>query len=219
MLALTLLWVFIAVFPVGEWALMPLENRYAKADLPAKVDGIVLLTGDESPLRSDTRGQPLAGQASSRYLHLAALARRYPKARIVVTGDTAPYYKSSVTTHSIAAQILAAVGVDPARVTFEKDALTTYDNARLTARLAKPKKDEVWLLVTSAWHMPRSVLCFERQGMDVVPAPTDYLTADHTHFRPYFDLSKQLGLLRTALHEYYGLLGYWLTGRIERLWP
>lgn len=213
-----ILFVIGMLFPIGEWALMPLEDRYANVALPEKIDGIIMLTGDENPGRSEARGQPIGGAASARYIRLAALARHYPKARVVIAGNTAPYYKSKVTTQTVAKQILAAAGIDLQRVTFEEQSLTTYENARLTAKMLKGGKNEDWLLLTSAAHMPRSVLCFEKQNMKVIPAQTDYQTSGHTHFGFHPDLSKQLALLRTAAHEYYGLIGYWLTGRIERVW-
>lgn len=216
---LAILFVLFAALPVGEWALAPLEDRFAHVGLPDKIDGIVFLTGDENPGRSEARGQPVAGYASARYIRLAHLARRYPHAPIIVTGDTAPNYKSKITTQTVAKEIMAATGIDLARVTFEDKALTTFDNARYTARLVRPDKNDTWLLVTSAWHMPRSVLCFEHQNMKVIPAPTDYMTSGHTHLGLHLDLSRQFMLLRIAAHEYYGLVGYWLSGMIERPWP
>lgn len=215
---LAILLIFMMLFPVGEWALRPLEDRYARIPLPEKADGIILLTGDENPGRSEARGQPTGGAASSRYIRLAALARQYPKARIIVSGNTAPNYKSKVTTQTVARQIMTATGIDMQRVTFEEDSLTTYENARLTARKLRGAKDETWLLLTSAAHMPRAVLCFEKQNVNVIPAPTDFQTSGHAHWGLHPDLTKQLAQLHTATHEYYGLLGYWLSGRIERLW-
>lgn len=209
-----------AAFPVGEWGLMPLENRFAATPLPEKIDGIIMLTGDENPSRSEGRGQPLAGEyASARYIRLAALARHYPKARIVIVGDTAPNFKSKTTTQSLAREIIADMGIDASRVSFEKESRTTDENAALTVRMLKAEKSENWLLLTSAYHMPRSVLCFEHYGMKVAPAQTGYLTASHVHWGFNLDLTKQFGLLRLAAHEYYGLIGYRLTGKTGSFWP
>jgi uncharacterized SAM-binding protein YcdF (DUF218 family) len=61
-------------------------------------------------------------------------------------------------------------------MTFEANSRDTWENAVFTRDLVKPKPGETWLLVTSAWHMPRSVGIFRRLGFDVIPYPVAYRT-------------------------------------------
>ena len=78
----------IAIFPVGEWALTPLENRFADAALPDQVDGIIVIGGDEQTEISEKRGVPTALDSMRRYVVFTELARRYPDARLVFSGGS-----------------------------------------------------------------------------------------------------------------------------------
>ena len=209
----------LAVLPVGKWALVPLENRYANVSLPDKIDGIILLTGDENATVSEARRLPIAGYATQRYVHVARLAKRYPDAKIIVVGDTRPSYPSgTVTTKMIAQSVLKSIGVPENRVVFEEQSRNTHENAMLATRLINSGSGKSWVLVTSAFHMPRSVLSFMKSGMQVVPSPSDYYTEGEIRFSLYTHMSQNLQYLNVAAHEYYGLLAYRLMGRIDRLW-
>ncbi len=221
-LVLASLFLALAAIPLGQWALRPLENRYASVDLPAKVDGIILLTGDESPTLSEARKMPLAGYAAQRHVFLARLAKKYPKARLVVVGNTWPFREDSadgrMTTRQVVQDILEGIGVPRQRVEFESRSRTTKENALFAKDFIKPKNGENWILLTSAFHMPRAVLCFEKAGMKVVPVPADYLTYPERLGPHRLDAANQIRFLNVAVHEYIGLLSYWLAGWIERPW-
>ena len=83
----------------------------------------------------------------------------------------------------------------------------------------KPQPGEVWLLVTSARHMPRSVGVFRQEGWTVVPYPADYVTPRRIGFTLGFDVAGGLGALDAAGYEWIGLVYYRLTGRIGMLFP
>ena len=78
---------------------------------------------------------------------------------------------------------------------------------------------ERWLLVTSAQHMPRAVGCFRRVGFPVEAYPVDWHT--FPRWQPRFSLQFGAGLALTdaVVHEWEGLLAYWLTGRTSALFP
>ena len=71
-----------------------------------------------------------------------------------------------------------------------------------------PQPGETWLLVTSGWHMPRSVGIFRRQGWNVIPYPVDYLTDGRKVAIKDPDFDDGLGLLNLGLHEWIGLVAY-----------
>ena len=215
---LALLFLLCAVLPVGEWALMPLENKFP-TKLPKRVDGILLLTGDENPTLSEARGVPVVGYSAQRYIYAARLAQRYPKAKIVVVGTTVPLFPSrKVKTRQISAEALKNIGIKRSRIIFEEESRTTHENAALAAKLIKPKKKETWILLTSAFHLPRAKLCFDYEKWKTIPVATDYLTRPKLFFEPSFNFSYQLRLLKTAAHEYVGLASYWLAGWIDKPW-
>lgn len=209
----------LTLVPLGQWSMLPLENRYPNPDLPAKVDGILVLTGDESPFLSEARGIPIAGNAGQRHMYLARLAKRYPKARLVVVGNTGAFHDSAkFSTQSIVKELHDGIGIPRDRVEFEAHSRTTHENAVMAKAFVKPQEGQTWLLLTSAFHMPRSVLCFEKEGWKVVPVPTDYFTYPKPQKPHSLQLAHQIRLLSMAAHEYVGLISYWFAGWIETPW-
>ena len=103
-----------------------------------------------------------------------------------------------------------SVGVPAQRMQFEGSSRTTYENASYTARLPGVDKTRPWLLVTSAWHMPRALAVFNAAGWNVSPYPVDYRTGTQT---PWFEYSLAQSTLRwqLALHEWVGWLAYRLS--------
>jgi len=219
LLGLSVALVLIAVFPVGYWALGPLENRYS-VRYPTHVEGIVMLTGDENAPLSEERGEPIAGYAAQRHLAVARLARRYPEAKIIISGDPTPFFKSRHTSiQTLVADNLQAAGVAPQRIFYETKSRTTHENAVESKALAGSTRDQTWLLVTSAYHMPRAMLCFENEGWQIFALPSDYFVSPHPE-RPYvLDLGHQARYLGIAMHEYIGLVWYRMAGWTGSLWP
>ena len=209
----------LAVLPVGEWALTPLENRFAQA-LPDSVAGIIVLGGDEQTDITQARGVPTALDSLRRYLVFGALARRYPEARLMFSGGS-PYIRPGAPGQDseIARALLSAIGMSADNIVFETESRNTYENAVFSAALAHPDPAEKWVVVTSAWHMPRAIGCFRKAGWNVVAAPAGYFTTGtYPVFFP-FRFDEQLHLLTMAAHEYVGLVSYWLMGRTSALWP
>jgi uncharacterized SAM-binding protein YcdF (DUF218 family) len=215
---------FIALFmitflPISAWALLPLENACPPL-IPDHVDGIILLGGDEEARISALRHQPVVLSSAQRYLRFAALARQYPDAKLVFTGGSGliipeKYQKEA----DVAREALDALGVNTNTMTFENQSRTTYENAVETAAIIHPDPQQNWLLVTNPRHMPRSMLVFQKAGWRVYPAPAGYLTDGRYLTLTHIGLAEHLLELADALHEYYGLLAYRLTGRTSRFWP
>jgi uncharacterized SAM-binding protein YcdF (DUF218 family) len=96
----------------------------------------------------------------------------------------------------------------------------TYENALFTARILDPKPGERWLLVTSAWHMPRAMGCFRRAGFAVEAWPVDYRTPGRLEpMRFHSSIPEGLRRIDFVVREYIGLAVYYLAGRTEALLP
>jgi uncharacterized SAM-binding protein YcdF (DUF218 family) len=102
--------------------------------------------------------------------------------------------------------------MDVGRVVFERESRNTYENVIDSKALVHPAAGEVWLLVTSAFHMPRAVGLFRAQGWSVVPYTVDYLTGDGSDDPAAgVDFEDHLGRASLALKEWLGLIAnYWL---------
>lgn len=214
--------VAVAVLPLDRLALTALEARFpAPAALPASVDGIVVLGGAIQLRRSIDRGAAQLNEYADRMVAAVALARRYPDARLVFTGGSSLVLDQAHREADYARQVFAALGLDQSRVVYESRSRNTHENATLTKRLVAPEPGETWLLVTSAFHMPRAVGVFRQAGWEgLIPYPVDYLTGGwEVAWRPRFSLTASLRGLSLAFHEGIGLLAYRLLGRTDSLYP
>lgn len=201
---------------IPDALLRPLENRYAlpaPEALPQHAGVIVLGGALEHPASWSAHGQVALGESAERMtvpaglMHQSALAHW----QLVFSGGEGRLLTTGVTEGQLAQQFYQEQGLDMARVTIEQGARTTRENAQRVAQtLGARCGNERWLLVTSAWHMPRSVPEFETVGCKVTPYPVDYRTGTHTDWHEY-RMAKSLMHWQTALHEWLGQLAYTLT--------
>jgi uncharacterized SAM-binding protein YcdF (DUF218 family) len=97
---------------------------------------------------------------------------------------------------------------------------TTSENAVFSRELAKPKEGERWLLVTSAWHMPRAIGVFEKAGFPVIPYPVDFRVGGSFHgVRGFATISDGLRRFDVGAKEWAGLVAYYLAGHSSELFP
>jgi uncharacterized SAM-binding protein YcdF (DUF218 family) len=158
-------------------------------------------------------------EAAERITVIAELARKYQSATILYSGGNGSPGPPGCEAQ-IAAALFETFGVPARRLMLEDRSRTTAENAAFSRRLVMPKPGERWLLVTSAYHMPRSIGAFRRAGFPVEAYPVDYRTTGPADVWIPFD-SIATGLRRTdlAVHEWIGLLAYWVTGRSSELFP
>lgn len=216
------LYVLFGIMPLGLAMLRPLEDRFAQPDL-SRIEpaGIIVLGGGVDETLSRARGTIELSEAGGRMTEAAMLSRRFPGASIVFTGGTASLRGSDMTESDVARKLFLGLGLDERRLAFEDKSRNTDENARFTKAMVQPKPGEVWLLVTSAYHMPRSVGIFRKAEFDVLPYPVDYTSAGtwNDFLRP--SAEARLGLKHTdrAVREYIGLVAYYLTGKTSELLP
>ncbi len=213
-------WLAIACLPIAAWLTLTLEDRFPPpAPVPEIVTGIVVLGGSVSPGISHLRGLPALNANAERLVEFAVLARRFPDAKLVFAGGGKDLSGRVPTEAAISLQILDRLGLDTRRVLVDDRSTDTYANAVFTKALAQPVEGETWLLVTSAWHMPRAVGAFRAAGWRVVPFPVDYTTAGRVRVSLDFDPVSHLVALDLAVHEWLGLIVYRLLGRSNAFFP
>lgn len=210
----------LTVLPIGDWTLAPLETRFHRPPVPSRVDGIILLGGAIRMEASAAHGTVELNDQAGRITTTLALARRYPEARVLVSGGIAAIIPRGFAEADLTRSILVEDGLDERRIMIEPRSRNTYENAVFSKELARPKEGQTWLLVTSAFHMPRAVGCFRRAGWDVIPFPTDYHLARRAGVDLLsLDMVGQLQLVTLAVHEWIGLVAYRLLGRTDSLFP
>src|SRR5665648_867401 len=216
----------VGLSPLGNALIVPLEDRFPRADLnrPPPPSGIIILGGAEARLVGAARQAPTLNEAGERLLEGAILANRFPDAKIAFSGgDAGILYKSDSEAEG-AATLLTQLGIARDRLILESDARDTYENAVFLKKelAAKGELDltKRWLLVASAYHMPRSIGAFRQAGFIVEPWPVDYRTRGRDDLmRPFDKVSEGLRRVDAASREWAGLMAYWFAGRTAALFP
>lgn len=213
----------IAMLPIGVWALKPIEDRFPPLhSLPARADGIIVLGGVVDDYVIGKRGVPrsLAAAGSPRLDAFLELARRYPMAQHVFTGGSIELIDGRDTEADVVRRIFARIGLDTTRIVFEDKSRNTYENAVYSYQLLKPEKEQQWILITSARHMPRAIGSFRKAGWTgLIPFPVDFATDPNENFDPVFGLGANIHFLSEAIREYIGLIVYYYLGRTTTLFP
>jgi uncharacterized SAM-binding protein YcdF (DUF218 family) len=208
------------LLPLGKLLMAPLEERFPPWDAThGAPDGIVVLGGAIEP---EVGERPNSGlnEAAERITASASLALKYPAAKILYSGGNNRLAFREGSEAQVARSLFQSLGIPESRLILEERSRTTAENARFSRQLVMPKPGERWLLVTSAYHMPRAVGAFRKAGFPVEACPVDYRTPGPGELWIPF-ASVTAGLRRTdiATREWFGLVTYWLTDRSSALFP
>lgn len=206
--------------PLGSILLRPLEDRFPAPVSLSEPSGIIVLGGAFDEDMTLARKQPTLTSLAARLTTGVALARRFPGARLIFTGGNAALSPNGSTEAAGVRDLWLSLGVPQDRMTFEAKSRNTWENAIYTRRLVDPKPDQTFLLVTSAWHMPRAMGTFRRAGFKVIAYPVDYRTyGDARDFLLARLGLDQIMMLEYAVHEWIGLFAYHLTGKTDAWFP
>ncbi len=213
--------VFAVTIPAGAHFSLFIENRFpVPENMPAEVNGIIVLGGAVDQYVTKARGEISLGGSVERILRFSTLAQEFPDAKLVYTGGSGMVTRQEIKEADVVTPILQQLGIDTTRVIFENQSRNTYENALYSLELLQPEPDEKWILVTSATHMPRAVGSFRKVGWPgLIPYPTDFGFQGNESFGPPLYLTNGLGSLGAALHEILGLTSYYLTGKSDALIP
>lgn len=215
-----LLLAILGLSPVGNALIVPLEDRFPPWTGSHAPDGIVILGGAITPDVSVARHEVVLNEAAERLTAVAALATRYPRAKIIVSGGNAALVAEDGVEAEIALRLLPELGIPRERLIAEDRSRNTVENAVFSKEIAAPKPGEHWLLVTSAYHMPRAIGVFRRAGFPVEAYPVDWRTRGAIDaLRPFASLGDGLRRTDTAMREWVGLAIYRLTDRSSALFP
>ncbi|MCA1405732.1 YdcF family protein [Ensifer sp. IC3342] len=219
--SLGLVVLFLTLFTTtGSYFLQILEDRFPRPSPPTELTCIIVLGGAFENVVIDGRGGIELNQAAERFVETVRLARAYPAARILVSGGDGSLSGGYAGDAEASRAFFDALDIAPDRLVREEDSRTTFENARYTKDLLAQNRMEHCALVTSAYHMPRSIGLFRSFGIDVMPWPTDYRTSGKV--RLGFDFTQpslNAQLATTAAKEWTGLLAYYLLGRTQTILP
>lgn len=217
----TAAYVLCGFFPLGEVLLYPLEQRFPfRGYVIAEPDGIIMLGGALEPKIVAGRHVAALNEAADRVVVLAELANRYPLSRIIVSGGPARSPGGVRLGAPVVASLLEEFGIDRDRIVLEPESRNTWQNATFTKQVVDPEPGQRWIVVTSAWHMPRAIGAFRAAGWTGLEAwPVDYRTAGPPRLVLSAASAQGLQTTNLAVREWLALFGYWLAGRSDALFP
>ena len=202
LLTITIFTLPVSLLPLGKLLMLPLENQY-QTTLPESIAGIVILGGTSIPDITASRNQVTLGESAERLIAAIKLNSIYPEAQLVFTGGG--LFNSGFSEADVARMFFEDVGLDSSEIIFESDSNSTYENALFTKNLIEPTIDQEWLLVTSALHMPRAMLLFEKLNWQVVPYPVDYRTQEYVNLKWPFQVVDRWKEFDLVTREYLAL--------------
>ncbi len=193
------------------------------SDEVKEIDLIVVLGGGTEPL-NNPRPITEINAAGDRVIYAAKLHQQFPDAKILLSGGDIDFLDQSASTPAQDMQkILLLMGIPQGNLILQDRSQNTYEDALYSCQMIKEKGYDQVILVTSAMHMPRSVKLFEKQGCQVMPAPTDYTITDitwektiHPNFEEFIinlvPSYTNLSLMTKSIKEYLGMFTYRLKG-------
>ncbi|HKU04795.1 MAG TPA: YdcF family protein [Bradyrhizobium sp.] len=210
-----------AFSPLGNFLLYPLEQRFPVWDSSrGEPDGIIVLGGPIDADLSVAHGVPVITAAADRIIGGATLAHRYPNARLVYTGGSSNLISNDAKEADYATALFQGLGIPKSRLIMERQSRNTKENAEFSKQIVKPKPGERWVLVTSAYHMPRAIGLFRKAGFAVEAYPVDWKTGTKEDLFKYYVIADDgLQLVDTGVREWLGLIAYRVSGSTDELLP
>jgi uncharacterized SAM-binding protein YcdF (DUF218 family) len=220
LLLLTTLWLTlfaVSALGISSKMLDTLRRQYPPpAQLPTDIDAIVTLGGGIEPVVAFRDRPEVDAVSFGRCLHTVAVYRQLNGCTVVVCGGKSRDAPSGPTVSEVMRDTLVLFGVDENDILVESESSTTFENAEDAARILKDRKLKKAILVTDARHMPRSVLCFEKLGVQVVPVASDFSLNESPlpWYEAAFPTADGLDASTQTFHEWLGMAWYWVHGRI-----
>ena len=215
-----LLPVLYGILPLSLAPLRYLESLHEIPHLAGPpVDGVIVLGGHTSWGEiSQSRNQPQQTGAADRLTKGLMLHRENPGSTLIFTGFDGRLDAQGWSEAETVRRLVAELGVRGDGIIYESSSRNTHENAVNSLAVAVPQPGSRWLLVTSAAHMPRAAATFAAVGWDsITPYPVDFQTATKT--TGIFSFETGTSAVRIWLHEYVGMVAYWLSGRSTTPFP
>ena len=202
--------------PLPDALLRHLESKHAgpktESSLSAYV-GVVVLGGALEPSYvSQGNQQPALNSGAERMTEPVSLQRKFPHLRLLFTGGEGELFTEGMSEAERAKVFFDSLGLPGSNVVYESKSRTTFENATLSASLPGIHPEQPWLLLTSAYHMPRAFAAFTKAGWNVTPYPVDFQSGQATPWSQY-SMAAGARKWKLALHEIAGLWAYKLAGR------
>ena len=209
------------ILPLSSLPLQFLESRIPRGEISEKhIDGIIVLGGfTGNGIVAESHNQYGLTSSAERFTAAMVLARQLPQTPILFSGFSGELIQRGWRESDNIRDLIHKLGGLNTTVLYEENSRNTYENAVNSRQVFAAEPGTNWILITSANHMPRAVGSFAAAGWTgIIPYPVDYQTPK-TGYLNSWNIGRGVSIFRQSLHEYVGLLVYYLTGRSTALLP
>ncbi len=203
----------LSIGPVSDFLLKPLERQYLSVNPSGlKADAIVVLSGD---IRKKSFPRDDIEVGGNRVIKAIRLFNRGAAPVIIMTGGSGALFDQTFKEALYMKEFAVEFQVPKDRIFTETQSRNTRENVFYTKQILDKLKAKRIILVTSAFHIPRSYALFRKMGVDAVPVASDfYVTDENYNAFSFIPSAGSLNLSSIAIKEYVGILVYWLMGWI-----
>jgi len=213
--------VFIALIsflPIGSYLIYNIEKEYhSYIKPPDQVDGILILGGATNPLLYNEYDQISLNGSSERLVESVFIIKKFDKAKVIFSGGSGLVNRPDLDHAKVAKSFYKKIGIETNQIIFEDKSRNTYENIIYSKKIANPKINENWLLITSASHMKRALLIADKNNWKLIPYAVDFKNIKNFKLIPNLELLKNLNSFQQASHEWLGLISYYLMGRTAKV--
>ena len=214
----TLFLCIISFFPIGKYLTYQIEKEYHYNNkIPKKIDGILILGGATNPSISKEFNQINVNGSAERLIESVNLIKKYKKVKVIFSGGSGTINRPDLDHSQIAKLFYKQSGLDTNKIIFENKSRNTFENIIFSMKIINPKKDENWILITSASHMKRAYLIGKKYNWDFIPYAVDFQVSKKFRFVPNLHLLSNLNSFQKASHEWIGLISYYLMNRTDKI--
>jgi uncharacterized SAM-binding protein YcdF (DUF218 family) len=209
------------LLPVGHNLMVTLENQYSHTQITQDqttpdIAGIIILGGTINVATSEARNIVTFGNNADRLFIGLNIHRANPQSTLIFSGGDGHLFPTGKSEADLVKLFLKQSHYDLSNVIFETKSRNTFENLKFTKQIIEQDhKDGQWLLITSAYHMPRAMAV--AQELDIyehlTPYPVDYRTTGAFTFHPSLTIARNISLLTIAMREYVGQIAYGLFGK------
>ena len=207
----------IAVLPTGYYFLNKLESSFqSKKILESNIDGLLILGGPSSSNLSYIHQQVSFNEAGERLTESIKVIKNFKPKKIIFSGGS-PSQTFDSSHAYVAEKFFSEMGIETDNIIFEFKSRNTYENILFSMEIAQPKKEENWLIITSAFHMKRAIYIAEKLDWKFIPYPVDFRTGLLPYTKPSITFLRNINTFDLASHEIIGLISYYFLGRTDKI--
>jgi uncharacterized SAM-binding protein YcdF (DUF218 family) len=165
--------IIFSFFPIGSKLIASLEKKYIISVLPDNYDYIVVLAGSEEPYKTFITNKLALNHASERLIASVKLANEKKNSKIIFLGGSGYLKTGNLDESDVARIFFKDINFDLKKVIFINSTRNTIENLKELKKLNLQIKNNS-ILITSAFHMKRSLLISKKLDLNLTPYAVDF---------------------------------------------